>query len=288
MLASRVMPSRRKRGGNVRLSAPSVDSKHKQEPTAMSDAPHPAGASQAASDDIEEQVPAADAIFVNALYRRHTDCVFPDMDQLDGYLTALVCSPRLLAFDTILTHTLSRSSKRNDFDFFDKSEIKTYLDILQRRLTSIHHLLSDSNRQYTPYIANVTMAGNLWSAGFCAGSLATGDVWDRIFDDVQCRFHINVIGALSAESHLEPEKLFLPRDTIEEYRDAMVAGLPSGVQKIFDYFAKERERNGESYPKLFSQMDIHVGEIGTEAANGMAPDTLKRGRGKSSGPKRKW
>ncbi len=190
----------------------------------------------------DELVPVEDAELFDRVMKFPKKPVIPDMDALNGMLTAFVCSPKLIEPDIIMM-AITNIHTDDPVRFEDNEEAGKFFEILQRQLIDLHYVLSDSNRRYKPYIKCKERPGLHWVTGFAMGTVADVGTWEEL---IMGKEHEDTMGMILACSR--------------EEREVVIEDIPDVVQSIYDHFAEERDLRGDSYPKFFAK---HTGHIKT-------------------------
>lgn len=236
----------------------------------------------------KNQVSWADAHGINMLFGRHPNSPIPDMDALDGFLTALVCSPRVVTFQDILKLLTYGEGKGKEVTFKDELEANLLLKVTKERLTSIHHILSDNKRTYEPHITNEEKPGHHWAKGYFNCITLLRESWEQCVKDDDHLVLVNIIAYLATEGTEQVEKYGFNPDLVKEHRGELLSFIPELVQHLFDFFTEERTKHGHTYPKYFSEINIRTGSV---PKSGRIPgkDTMVKGRrGPKKGGKRRW
>ncbi len=216
------------------------------------------GHSETGSDLISSE----DAEHMNDLLARITEPLVPDVDALNGFLTALVCSPRPLHFDAILKFIMARNdgkdTKGHGAPFQSLDEAKWFMELLRSHLVDLHYILSDDRRCYKPYIRCTTKPGNSWAAGFASAVSWLMDDWEEIYHIQHRREEMVMLMVLASDNNEDDSRRLMYPEEADAMRGEILDVLPDIVQSVYDHFEEKRKVNGDTYPMFFSRYNISV------------------------------
>lgn len=200
-------------------------------------------------------VTSADAKFVNGVLSRVQDAYVSDMDGLDGMLTALAISTKVLYIDEIVQNVMKSRDSHEAATFKSREEESLFKGIIQSRLREIYGQLSESSPHYRPYIKNKKKPGSSWAAGFTSGVNMTASAWSRLIADEKLGFmRISVLAAFTADHIGEYDmikKASPDSPPLDDVREYVILDFPSVMQWFFDFFSKERKRQVINYSNMF-------------------------------------
>lgn len=200
-------------------------------------------------------ISSADAKFVNGVLSRVPDAYAADMDGLDGMLTALAISTKVLCIEDIVQSAMTGRASGKDVKFESKEEEKRFRKIVQCRLREIYRQLSESSPRYKPYIKNRKKKGSSWGAGFVAGTNMTFSAWTRLMEDEELgmvRFSVLVAFAADHIGEYDMVKNTSPdAPSLDDVRNYVIPEFPGVIQWYFDFFSEERKRQAINYSNIF-------------------------------------
>lgn len=223
-----------------------------QEPQSESNrdaAPPESGGSMVSSEDARR---------FNAALGRLPNALVPDVDTLNGLLTALLCAPRQIAFDRILLLVTINWTGDEVLRYENAEEVRWLTEFVQRHLIDLHYVLSDSNRLYEPCIMCETRPGNHWARGFTVILGTMYDEWKELTSSDDYRISFSIISALAFEHRDDPNMRTASTEEIDPQRSEMLGMLPDIVKSIYGYFADQRKASGQNYPKYFSGVKMSL------------------------------
>lgn len=207
-------------------------------------------------DTGNDLVSSEDAERFNGIVGRMPDPIIPDVDALNGLLTALVCSPRLLPPDKIMIFIMSSNSGKGELQFESPEEVQWLMEFVNRHVVDLHYVLSDDSRRYKPCIRCETRPGNHWARGFTAAVSGLHKDWEGLMNDQACGVSMKLISSLAFEHREDPSQRLVSTEEIGEGRTELIQMLPGTVKLIYDYFADQRKATGQNYPKYLSARKI--------------------------------
>jgi len=160
------------------------------------------------------------------------------LEMLDGFFTALVCSPELVPPSVYVSYIWS-----DNHDFKTTSEAQKYFGYLVRHWNSITSELHSYN-SYDPLLVEYeddSKTGNEWAVGFMQGIQIGGEAWQDLIDDDETGSLLVPILALANENNPDPEFQTEPID--EEKREMMLNTIPALLPVLYKYFMKHRQDN---------------------------------------------
>ncbi len=216
-------------------------------------------------------VSSEDAERFNSILGGLPDAIIPDVDALNGLLTALVCSPKLLPPDKIMIFIMNDQSAKNELQFESPEEVQWLMEFVNRHLVDLHYVLSDDRRSYKPCIRCETRPGNHWARGFTAAVSGLQSDWEGLMTDEVYGFPMQLISSLAFEHREDPSQRLASTAEIDQDRSEMIQMLPEIVKSIYDYFADQRKATGQDYPKFLSARKMTI----VDPANDSDPEVRR-------------
>ena len=160
-----------------------------------------------------------------------------NLEQLDGFLSALICGPELVAPSKYLPMIWGIRTV-----FEDASSAREFLSLIMRHWNAIADTLN-SGEVYLPLLledeSGITH-GNDWANGFLRGMEFGKEDWALLFQDEDHGGSLVAIFALANENNPDPE-MRPYRDPISaDLRETLIAGAAAGTMQIYRYFKAQR------------------------------------------------
>ena len=158
------------------------------------------------------------------------------IETLDGFLTALVCSPELIFPSVYFPFVWG-----NLHEFNGVSEAERYTTLVLRYFNSIDKMLSDKDT-FDPILIGSDgsdfSVGNRWAIGFMTGMTIGGHNWKKLLYDENESGLLAPVMALAYE-HDENEKI--RTKTIDDtQRQLLLASVAVYTPRIYKYFEHDR------------------------------------------------
>jgi uncharacterized protein len=168
-----------------------------------------------------------------------------NLEQLDGFLAALVCGP-----DTVLPNEYL-SEILGDNTALDEPLMRDFLSMILRHWNAIADALHLDNldNMYLPLLLedeNGVAHANDWAGGFLRGMDLRRPEWSRLLDDEQHAGLLVPIFALAHEHDPDPEMRPYRDPPSTELREKLIVGAAAGVIGIYRHFASQRSREMQS------------------------------------------
>lgn len=162
------------------------------------------------------------------------------LECLDGYLAALVCSPRLVMPNQFITEILG------EHEFKNEEEVKSVTSAILRLWNTISNHLS-RNKIYKiiltrfQYDEQNEFLGYEWSVGFLTGMATDKKSWDLLVEDEEFGNLLMPMIAL-AKDYEEFRKIQI-KQISEEERIKIIDAIQQNLPLIYNFFSKERKKN---------------------------------------------
>ena len=178
-----------------------------------------------------------------------------NIEMMDGFLTALVCSPELVMPSTYMHYILGE-----EHEFATAEQAQKFANLILRHWNSIVSQLEKSEFFYPVLLESEDGSmGNDWAAGFLSGMHLGGDEWKEYLNDEEKSGVFVPILMLAHEHDPDPELRPDPIDA--EKREKILAFLTVSVPRIYAHFAQHRKSNASSHQqaKTFQRSSRKVG-----------------------------
>jgi len=163
-----------------------------------------------------------------------------DLEMLDGFLTALICSPEPVAPSQYLPHILGGEA---DGVLPVNADTQECYDLIDRQWNTVAGLLKEEAACEPLFIEyDDGLHGNSWALGFMQGMSIGGEAWEDMLDDDAQSDMLMPIFVLAHEADPDPETS--PGPIAPEAREMLFEGIAAAVPGIYAYF--EPYRSGEA------------------------------------------
>ena len=187
--------------------------------------------------------PLTDAEFehLNGLLGRFDNKRPMNLEQLDGFLAALICGPEIVRPSEYLP-VICGSDMVFEDSFGTQSVLQDFLSLIMRHWNFIADTLH-SGDVFLPMLLEdddgVTHA-NDWATGFLRGMEFHKDRWAALLSDEQHGGLLVPIFALAHEHDTDPEMRPYKGAISAEQREKLIVGAAAGVTGIYRYFEAKR------------------------------------------------
>jgi uncharacterized protein len=179
-----------------------------------------------------------------------------NLEQLDGFLSALICGPELVPPSKYLSMIWG-----NRTVFEDASSAQEFLSLIMRHWNTIVDTLN-SGEIYLPLLLedeNGISHANDWANGFLRGMEFGKDDWAVLLNDDQNGGSLIPIFALANEHNPDPSLRPYKESVGMEMREKLIAGAAAGMNRVYRYFKTQRLIETESHSTTFSRTTPKIG-----------------------------
>ena len=174
---------------------------------------------------------------LSAVLARFGDERSMNLEQLDGFLAALICGPELVPPSQYLPKIWGDQTV-----FEDTSSAQVFMSLLMRHWNAIADTFN-SGEVYLPLLledeSGITH-GNDWANGFLRGMEFGKDDWALLSDDEDHGGLLVAIFALANENNPDPEMRPYKDPISADLRDTLITGAAAGTMQIYRYFKARR------------------------------------------------
>jgi len=159
-----------------------------------------------------------------------------NVEQLDGFLAALVCCPSVIAEAEYLPEVWG-DEMINEHAFTAQPVLQQFLSLVARHKAAIAHTLL-SGGVFTPVLlpdGQGVFRGNDWANGFVRGMNLRKQDWVVLFDDEDHGGSFVPILALAHEHDPDPEMRPYKEPISADRREKLIIGA-AAVMNIYKYF----------------------------------------------------
>jgi uncharacterized protein len=190
-----------------------------------------------------EPQPLTDAEFerLSGLLARFDNKRPMNVEQLDGFLTALICGPELVPPSEYLPQICGHDMLLRD-TVNAKSVLQDFLSLIMRHWNAIADTLH-SGEVYLPLLLeddNGIARANDWAKGFLRGMELRKADWAGLLDDEEHGGWLVPILALGHEHDSDPEMRPYDRLISAESREKLIVAAAAGVMGIYRHFEAQR------------------------------------------------
>lgn len=164
-----------------------------------------------------------------------------NLEQLDGFLAALICSPDIVQPSEYLPEIWGDDIVLEDA-FSAKPILEDFLSLLMRHWNTIVDTLR-SDDVYLPLLLedeNGDWKANDWANGFLRGMELRKEAWAPLLEDEDNGGSIVPILALAHEHNPDPEMRPYKEPVTAEMRETLIVGAAAGMNNIYNYFEAQR------------------------------------------------
>ncbi len=160
-----------------------------------------------------------------------------NIEQLDGFLAALICCPSDIAEAEYLPEIWG-DRMINEEAFAAQPILEQCLSLIARHKAAVAHTL-ESGDVFTPVLlpdGEGGFRGNDWANGFVRGMNLRREEWLVLFEDDNHGGSLVPILALAHEHDPDPEMRPYKEPISAEQREKLIIGAAAGVMNIYRYF----------------------------------------------------
>jgi uncharacterized protein len=183
--------------------------------------------------------------------KRFGDKLAMNLEQMDGFLSALICSPDLVPPSEYLPKIWGDDMVLED-EFSAKPMLEDLLSLIMRHWNTIVDTLN-SGEVYLPLLLedeNGSWHANDWVNGFLRGMELRKEYWADLIDDEEHGGSLIPIFALAHENSLDPEMRPYKEPDSAELRETLIVGAAAGMSKIYHYFEAQRLLGNDSFGNM--------------------------------------
>jgi uncharacterized protein len=197
--------------------------------------------------------PLTDAEFdrLNSVLARFGDKRSMNLEQLDGFLAALICGPDTVLPSEYLPVIWGDKIVLED-TFNAKPLLQDFLSLIMRHWNVIADTLH-SGEVYLPLLLedeNGVSHANNWANGFMRGMELRMEDWANLLNDEQHGGWLVPILVLAHENSLDEVMRPYNEPVSAEMREKLIVGAASGVRGIYRHFVAKRSREGQSFSNM--------------------------------------
>jgi uncharacterized protein len=169
-----------------------------------------------------------------------------NVEMLDGFLAALICSPTSVLPSEYLPEIWG-SDGADGLAVERKSDLQELLSLIMRHWNATGHILQSVDN-FSPVLLedeSGVSRGNDWAVGFMRGMGMRRNSWLGLLDNEQHGGSLVPIMALAHENDPDPDMRSYKEPVSAELRDKLIAGVMVGVPAIYRHFAKDRKSEAQ-------------------------------------------
>ena len=174
---------------------------------------------------------------LSAVLKRFGDKHSMNLEQLDGFLAALICCPGIVPPSEYLAEIWGDDIVLEDA-FTAQPILKDFLSLLMRHWNTIVDTLN-SSEVYLPLLVpdeNGITNANDWANGFLRGMGLRRELWTVLIDDEKHSGSLVAIFALAHEHNPDPAMRPYKEPVSAELRETLILGAVAGMNRIYHYF----------------------------------------------------
>jgi uncharacterized protein len=187
--------------------------------------------------------PLSDAEFdrLSSSLKRYGSKRAKNLEQLDGFLSALVCGPDEVSTSEYLPEILAYDIVKEDA-LAAQPLLQECVSLITRHRDFILQTL-ESGDVFTPLLlgnGDGVYPANDWAIGFLYGMDLRRKKWDVLLNDEERGGSLVPIFALANENNPDPTMRPYTKPVTAELREKLIVGISAGVMKIYRYFEARR------------------------------------------------
>ncbi len=184
-----------------------------------------------------EPLTDAELDHLSALLERFGNNRSMNVEQLDGFLAALICGPELVPPSKYLPKIWGTETT-----FEDISSAQEFLSLIMRHWNAIADTLN-SGEVYLPLLLEDESGiahGNDWAKGFLRGMEFGKEDWALLLGDEDDGGSLVAIFALANEHNPDPTMRPYKDPISTDLRETLIAGAAAGTTQIYRHFKARR------------------------------------------------
>jgi uncharacterized protein len=188
---------------------------------------------------------------LTAVLKRFGDKNAMNLEQLDGFLAALICCPDLVPPSEYLPVIWGGDIVLED-EFSAQPILKDFLSLIMRHWNTIVDTLQ-SGEVYLPLLLedeNGITHANDWANGFLRGMELRKEYWVDLLDDEEAGGSLVPIFTLANEHNPDPSMRPYSEPVSAELRETLILNAAAGMNKVYHYFEAQRLLGTESLSNM--------------------------------------
>jgi uncharacterized protein len=188
---------------------------------------------------------------LTAVLKRFGDKRAMNLEQLDGFLAALICCPDLVPPSEYLPEIWGGDIVLEE-GFATQPTLKDFLSLIMRHWNTIVDTLQSGELYMPPLLKdeNGITHANDWANGFLRGMGLRKEQWAELLDDEEHGGSLVPIFALAHENGTDPAMRPYKEPVSEELREKLIVGAAAGMNRIYHYFEAQRLLGTESLSNM--------------------------------------
>jgi uncharacterized protein len=174
---------------------------------------------------------------LSAILARFGDEHSMNLEQLDGFLAALICGPELVPPSKYLPKIWG-----DQMVFEDTSSAQVFMSLLMRHWNAVAFTLN-SGEVYLPLLledeSGITH-GNDWANGFLRGMEFGKEDWAFLLEDEEHGGSLVAILALANEHNPDPKMRPYKGPISTELRETLITSAAAATMQVYRYFKAQR------------------------------------------------
>jgi uncharacterized protein len=188
---------------------------------------------------------------LGSILKRFGDKRAMNLEQIDGFLSALICSPDLVPPSEYLPKIWGGDIVLEE-GFAAQPMLKDFLSLTMRHWNAIVDTLQ-SGEVYLPLLLedeNGISHANDWASGFMRGMELRKADWSDLLNDEEHGGSLVPIFTLAHEHDPDPAMRPYKEPISAELREKLIVGAAAGMNKIYHYFEAKRLHGKGSFGDL--------------------------------------
>jgi len=189
--------------------------------------------------------------YLDSVLERFPDDSAMNVEELDGFFTALMCSPKTAMPSEYLPEIYGVASMETCPALDTLEEAQKFLGLLFQHWNDVGSRLAD-DEVFLPLLfedEDGKSMGNDWAIGFVRGMLLHQSDWTELLDSEEKGGLLATILALAYEHDPDPKLRSFKEPITDEKREELLDYLLASVMGIYEYFKPHRIQNARSRRK---------------------------------------
>ena len=176
-----------------------------------------------------------------------------NLEQADGYLAALLCTPTLVPLDQFLP-PLFGAATMDELAFNNQEQAQETIALLMRHrnfiAATLMRSLTDRESIYEPLLLedeDGVLRANDWAIAFLRGTKWDRQAWADLLGNEQQGGALIALFALAHEHEHDPDPSMRPGPVDQDRRDTLLAHMTAGLVKAYAWFEPQRRALAASH-----------------------------------------
>ena len=194
------------------------------------------------SSDFKSHLSDVELRRLNDLLQAVDGSLVPNIEALDGFLTAAAVGPDLILPMESFEFLFPKATETQKSSFGSASDASLCFLLMFRLAMDISSSFQSKQDRSLLFLpdANGAIHGNHWAQGFLTGTQLRSEAWSELTAKEEHAVHFLPIWALAYEHATHPDLRPVAEPIPDERRHAYLEALPQSAQAFYDLFAQHR------------------------------------------------